>query len=357
MPKRCGGILACILTLVVTLSACGESAPGNTPTTPPTAIQASPTAIPTQARVAEATQAMTPTAPLATATATATLIPPTIVPTSPPMPRTVTSDYTSTYIPFFAQKSRTIISEPTVRDVTGDGIAEYFYASYEGNCESCPLRQWITVFSGQGVIFDDNDYLLPSITTAPDALGFTITEAVPQGAETDYTASGLRDWVFRYNGSRFTFISKREYLNPAIYTALPTAIPPPASGSVQNYPTATPNRVGADTRTGIYMAQNWQWRGMPMPANVYYTGENTGAVGFYVDATEDAIFNWAVINWSKVGYIRRTGSRTDFCRSTNTNKSSTDCFILNIHLASQEPPNSISPYPGFTLVVVVDGRH
>jgi hypothetical protein len=120
--------------------------------------------------------------------------------------------------------------------VTGDGVPEYIYGSWD--CASCGIR-WVTVFAGPNAIFDDDEYLLPTVEASPDHKGFIITEKVALPGETVDTASGRIIWTFRFNGSRFTFVNKEETRVNA--SAAPTAVPPPASGSVQNYPTPAPS--------------------------------------------------------------------------------------------------------------------
>lgn len=238
-----------VVLATLTLSACGQGTPASTPGA--TVTQGQPRLEPTQTRAAELAQLATLTAPTATSVATSTPVPPTatLVPPATPLPATATaipptatppamptatpstptptlaplSNDSSAHAQFFTRKGRQYGRQPLTMDVTGDGVPEYIYGSWD--CVSCGIR-FVTVFSGPHEIFDDDEYLLPTVEALPDHQGFIITEKVVLPGESVDTASGRILWTFRYNGSRFTFVNKEEKRVHASagQSAVPTAV-------------------------------------------------------------------------------------------------------------------------------------
>jgi hypothetical protein len=151
-----------------------------------------------------------------------------------------------------------------------------------------------------------------------------------------------REWTFTWQQGTFGLTNRAEHVTAAA--------------------TPTPNTVGGGTRPGVLMPNNWQWHGLPMPANVTYVGEASNWVGFWVNAKTDSILNWYSTNWYNAGYslafgrgrTLESGARTyDYCARTPRGVSSTQCFTLVIQ---ETAPGANVAYPGWTTVIVDDGR-
>ena len=104
--------------------------------------------------------------------------------------------------------------------MTGDGVLDYLYASSGQGCGSCHL-QWVMVFNGTEVILDDDDYT-DVLLVMPDNASFTIIENQLFPGDSFAGATGRIACTFRYNGSRFGFVSEERW-------RLPTPTPPPAA--------------------------------------------------------------------------------------------------------------------------------
>ena len=231
------GVLACLVAGCgqVNTQAVQTQAAGRlqlpTVTLPPAATNTS------QATIATAAS------PTVTPLPTVTLPPPTptaLVSTATPVPLTLTTTptdtslYTTAHAQYFTQKSRGGAGQPLLLDVTGDGIPEYLYATYNLGCGSCRLN-WVTVFSGPTVIFDDDDYFEPVVEALAGGNGFIITEKKVLVGESNSNPSGRIAWTFQWAVGKFAFVGQRDY---SVAASAPTAVPPPAVGSIQNYPTA-----------------------------------------------------------------------------------------------------------------------
>jgi len=363
--------LVVFIVVALAMAACGQT---TAPVAAPAQSQA-PIITPTQTRAAELAQVATLTVPTATAVTTSTPNPPTatIVPTAtsqpptatpvPPtstvlptatlIPPTATPDYVAIHTRYFADQQRIVKKGTSVADVTGDSTPEFLYMTTEvGGCNRGSggisyCYDMATVFGGGTAIFDSGTseprrYREGStITALPSGAGFQVFESATPNI-------GATTWTYQWRGGTFALADK-------VTASLPTATPS-AKGSVSNYPTSTPNKVGSDTPRGVLMSQNWQWEGMPMPAGVYLTGQNSARVGFYMDATEDAIVGWFANNWSSTGYRFTTGMvgnnkdgwRTYFFCQPNRK----ECYEVGILPANRNPAASTSPYPGYTFVVV-----
>lgn len=230
-------------------------------------------------------------------------------------------------------------------DVTGDGVPDYLYRSSGEGCVSCHAT-YISVFIGDKLIFDEGTFNDATVTIMPDHLGFVVTERILGQGESSASASGRGYYTYRFNGSAFMLTDKTANVPP-------TAIPP------------TPT-IKASYQAGVWQRSFWTWKGLPMPAGVYFITDSGTFTGFWMQGTDSSIRSWFAEQLLPYGLrlnlssSRRDESgwlRTKYCIPNGATAFSTGCVTVSTLTRDRFKPGETSPYSAeWTLVTVNDYR-